>query len=145
MSKARNNRKKERKQLDEFIPEMAEDGEYYSCTNTQEHAESCNEIDESHKAWEFGFKRIYLRNGKEIACETVTKWDVGIFLERERWKKLGVDPAGYQTDIMILEVKIGTILDVIEELDLIPQNRLNEIYQMRLYHTLKNARELLEP
>lgn len=133
--------------MDDFLPEMAPDGEYYSCTNTQEHSVDCLPIDESHEAWEHGYKRLFKRGNDEFGCQTVTKWDVAIFFEREKWKELApVTTANITVDAFDLAVKIKAIFDILLEKGVIEnQEEADAFYQQRLYRELRIAREGIAP
>lgn len=133
--------------MDDFLPEMAPDGEYYSCTNTQEHSPDCLPIDESHEAWEHGYKRLFKRGNEEFGCLTVTKWDVAIFYEREKWTALApITTANITVDIFDLAVKIKVIFDIIVERGVVEtQEEVDMLYQQRLYAELKFARESIAP
>jgi hypothetical protein len=147
MSQARKNRKKERKHMEDFLPEMASDGEYYSCSNTQEHSKDCLPIDESHEAWEYGYKRLLTRGHEELGCLTVTKWDVAIFYERAKWKDLApFSTANITVDQFDLAIKVKVLFDIILEKGIIEdQAEADTFYQQHLYRELKFARENMTP
>lgn len=147
MSRAKKNRKKEKKGMEGFLPEMEPDGEYYSCTNTQEHSPDCLPIDESHEAWEHGYTRLFKKGNDELGCLTVSKWDVAIYHEREKWKKLEpITPANITIDLFDLTVKVKVIFDILLENGVIEnQEEADSAYQQRLFRELKLAREGITP
>lgn len=130
-----------------FLPEMEPDGEYYSCTNTQEHSPDCLAIDESNAAWEHGYKRLFTRGNEELGCLTLSKWDVAIYLEKEKWKDLQpITTANITIDLFELAVKIKTIFDILLEKEIVEdQAEADNVYQQRLLKELKLAREGITP
>jgi len=126
----------------DFLPEMEPDGEYYSCSNKQRHGDNCKRIPEGHQARDFGFTRLYkTKDGREVGCITVTKWDVGISMVKQRMADLQImPPMTFETDI-----KVGVILDILRDAGIASDDEQNERFQIRLYTALKSTLDELEP
>lgn len=145
MSRAKKNRKKEQRHMDDFVPEMEPDGEYYSCSDTQEHSDSCKEIEEKHPAREFGYSRLYIDpNGKEVGCITVSKWDVAIAKERKKWKEMELDPGRINFTPLEMNARSMAIIDILVEHGF-PEGELNTAYQKRMLSLMQQAREDITP
>lgn len=131
--------------MDDFLPEMEPDGEYYSCSNKQEHAENCIEIDEMHPATEFGYSRLWTTSeGKEFGCQTVTKWDVAIAIERKKWRELNLDPNVVTFSLIEMKAQISALIELLTE-ETFTKEKMDEVFQIRLLRIMAQAREDILP
>lgn len=127
--------------------EDAPDVEYYACSMDTQHSEFCSEStdDESGEPGPRTYTYTDDTDGQLFPCFPMSRWDIGIAHEDKKWELAGIHKEGVKHDIYNLDVMLQTLVDVLLNVLNVPFDVINEMYQKKLYTSMHDFREKIEP